>query len=99
MKKLLEQELHDFAKENNLILLSSYDKYINVDTPLSWKCRVCNHKFPQSISNIRKAVIPCDQCRKNPDIKFNYDEIRRQLETGSSDIVSNNVWNIMKKIL
>ena len=99
MDKLSEQYLHDFAKQNNLILLSNYDEYINVDNPLSWKCRVCGFEFMQTISNIRKARIPCEQCRKNPDIRFNYEEIKRQIKTGRPDVVSNNVWSIMKKIL
>jgi len=97
--RLTEKDLHDFAKKYKLILLSSYDDYINVDNPLSWKCRVCDFEFEQTISNIKKAKIPCGQCRKNPDIRFNYEEIKEQLKTGLSDVVSNNKWNIMKKIL
>lgn len=99
MNKLTEQELHDFAKRYNLILLSIYDEYINVDTPLSWKCGLCGFEFTQTISNIKKAQIPCEQCRKNPDIRFNYEEIKQQLTTGIPHVVSNNAWSIMKKIL
>ncbi len=58
-----EERLDEIAEDKNLTLLSPYDDYKDIRTELKWLCNVCGNEFNSSSRNVKRAKIPCRNCR------------------------------------
>ncbi len=58
-----EERLDEIAEDKNLTLLSPYDDYKDTRTELRWLCNVCGNEFNSSPRNVKRAKMPCNNCR------------------------------------
>lgn len=61
--------LLEFAKNNNLTLLSDENDYKTKESNLKWKCLSCNYVFTKCVRNLRRNKYICENCKSKKKAK------------------------------